>query len=192
MLKVMLGEMLEHKRLFDQAASGRKDLLGTSLAINDHSGVVMAARWIGDSKRATTVAIALGSNLGDREAHLAFGLSALPGFITNLRQSRWHDTAPVGVSRRSAALPEWRGGRGDRRSTARELLDRCWRSSSEAGRDAAVTVAPRTLDLDLILFGDRAIDEPGLVVPHPRFRERLFVLEPLAEVAPDWIDPVTG
>jgi 2-amino-4-hydroxy-6-hydroxymethyldihydropteridine diphosphokinase len=52
--------------------------------------------------------------------------------------------------------------------------------------------APRTLDLDLILFGDARIEEPGLVVPHPRFRERLFVLEPLAEVAPGWIDPGTG
>ncbi|MBI4477216.1 MAG: 2-amino-4-hydroxy-6-hydroxymethyldihydropteridine diphosphokinase, partial [Acidobacteria bacterium] len=51
---------------------------------------------------------------------------------------------------------------------------------------------PRTLDLDLILFGGEVIDEPGLCVPHPRFRERLFVLEPLAEIAPDWIDPVTG
>jgi 2-amino-4-hydroxy-6-hydroxymethyldihydropteridine diphosphokinase len=53
-------------------------------------------------------------------------------------------------------------------------------------------MAPRTLDLDLILFGDSRIEEPGLVVPHPRFRERLFVLEPLAEVAPGWIDPATG
>jgi 2-amino-4-hydroxy-6-hydroxymethyldihydropteridine diphosphokinase len=52
--------------------------------------------------------------------------------------------------------------------------------------------AARTLDLDLILFGDAVIDEPGLVVPHPRFRERRFVLEPLAEIAPELVDPVTG
>ena len=52
--------------------------------------------------------------------------------------------------------------------------------------------APRTLDLDLILYGDSVLDEPGLIVPHPRFRERRFVLEPLAEIAPDWVDPVTG
>ena len=52
--------------------------------------------------------------------------------------------------------------------------------------------APRTLDLDLILYGDAVIDRPGLVVPHPRFRERRFVLEPLAEVARDWRDPVSG
>jgi 2-amino-4-hydroxy-6-hydroxymethyldihydropteridine diphosphokinase len=48
------------------------------------------------------------------------------------------------------------------------------------------------VDLDLILYGDRIIEERDLVVPHPRFRERGFVLEPLAEVAPDWVDPVTG
>ena len=53
-------------------------------------------------------------------------------------------------------------------------------------------MAPRTLDLDLILYGDAVIREPGLQVPHPRVRERLFVLEPLAEIAPDWIDPETG
>jgi 2-amino-4-hydroxy-6-hydroxymethyldihydropteridine diphosphokinase len=52
--------------------------------------------------------------------------------------------------------------------------------------------APRTLDLDLILYGREIIDEPGLVVPHPRFRERAFVLEPLAEIAPQMSDPVTG
>jgi 2-amino-4-hydroxy-6-hydroxymethyldihydropteridine diphosphokinase len=48
------------------------------------------------------------------------------------------------------------------------------------------------LDLDLILYGDAVVDEPGLSVPHPRFRERLFVLQPLAEIAADWVDPVTG
>jgi 2-amino-4-hydroxy-6-hydroxymethyldihydropteridine diphosphokinase len=53
-------------------------------------------------------------------------------------------------------------------------------------------MAPRTLDLDLILYGDATIDEDGLTVPHPRFRERAFVLRPLVEIAPDMIDPVTG
>ena len=67
--------------------------------------------------------------------------------------------------------------------------------SSRSSRPTAASVphpGPRTLDLDLILAGDEVIDEPGLQVPHPRFRDRLFVLEPLAEVAPDTVDPVTG
>jgi len=139
----------------------------------------------------TKVAIALGSNLGDREANLAFGLSALPGFITNLKQSRWHDTAPVGVS---PDQPRYLNGVvvGETSLGARELLDRLLLIEDAAGRTRPAPMAPRTLDLDLILFGDKKIAEPGLAVPHPRFRERLFVLEPLAEVAPDWIDPVTG
>jgi len=137
------------------------------------------------------VAIALGSNLGDREANLAFGLSALPGFITNLRQSRWHDTAPVGVS---PDQPRYLNGAvvGETALSARELLDRLLAIEREAGRERPSPMAPRTLDLDLILFGDKKIEEPGLTVPHPRFRERLFVLEPLAELAPGWIDPGTG
>ena len=137
------------------------------------------------------VAIALGSNLGDREANLAFGLSALPGFITNLIRSRWHDTAPIGVS---PDQPRYLNGAviGETALTARELLDRLLQIEQAAGRTRPSPLAPRTLDLDLILFGDKKIEEPGLTVPHPRFRERLFVLEPLAEVAPGWIDPATG
>ena len=143
------------------------------------------------ANRSNTVAIALGSNLGDREANLAFGLSALPGFITNLERSRWHDTAPVGVS---PDQPRYLNGAviGQTSLTAREVLERLLAIEREAGRTRPSLMAPRTLDLDLILFGDARIEEPGLVVPHPRFRERLFVLEPLAEVAPGWIDPATG
>ncbi len=139
----------------------------------------------------TKVAIALGSNLGDREAHLAFGLSALPGFITNLRQSRWYDTAPVGVA---TDQPRYLNGVvvGETSLGARELLDRLLAIEREAGRIRPAARAARTLDLDLILFGEERIDEDGLTVPHPRFRERLFVLEPLADVAPGWIDPGTG
>ena len=137
------------------------------------------------------VAVALGSNLGDREAHLAFGLSAFPGFITNLQQSSWYNTAPVGVP---GDQPRYLNGVviGETALTAREVLDHLLAIEEAAGRTRPAPLAPRTLDLDLILYGDKKIEEPGLVVPHPRFRERLFVLEPLAEVAPEWIDPGTG
>lgn len=74
----------------------------------------------------------------------------------------------------------------------RSLLDALLAIEQAAGRDRPFPNAPRTLDCDLILYGDFVIDEPGLQVPHPRFRDRLFVLEPLAEVAGDWIDPVSG
>ena len=137
------------------------------------------------------VAIALGSNLGDREANLAFGLSAIPGFITNLVQSTWYDTTPVGVS---SDQPRYLNGVviGETTLSAREVLDHLLQIEAAAGRTRPSAMAPRTLDLDLILFGDKKIEEPGLTVPHPRFRDRLFVLEPLAELAPGWIDPGTG
>jgi 2-amino-4-hydroxy-6-hydroxymethyldihydropteridine diphosphokinase len=75
---------------------------------------------------------------------------------------------------------------------ARQLLDRLMAVERQDGRVRPAAGAARTLDLDLIFYGDQRLAEPGLVVPHPRFRERLFVLEPLAELAPDWIDPVSG
>ena len=137
------------------------------------------------------VVVALGSNLGDREAHLAFAVGRLSPLLTNLRQSRWYDTAPLGVS---PDQPRYLNGvvAGTTRLSARGLLDALLAIEQAAGRTRPSRMAPRTLDLDLILFGRERIDEPGLTVPHPRFRERLFVLEPLAELAPDLIDPETG
>jgi 2-amino-4-hydroxy-6-hydroxymethyldihydropteridine diphosphokinase len=137
------------------------------------------------------VAVALGSNLGDREAHLEFAVERLSRLLTNLRRSRWHDTAPVGVS---ADQPRYLNGvvAGDTTLSARELLEALLAIEQAGGRTRPSLLAPRTLDLDLILFGNERITEPGLTVPHPRFRERLFVLEPLAELAPDLVDPETG
>jgi 2-amino-4-hydroxy-6-hydroxymethyldihydropteridine diphosphokinase len=75
----------------------------------------------------------------------------------------------------------------------RALLDTLLGVERDLGRERPFPGAARTLDLDLILYGDAVIDEgPSLIVPHPRFRERRFVLEPLSEIAPDWRDPVTG
>ena len=76
--------------------------------------------------------------------------------------------------------------------TASAVLAQLLEIERQDGRVRPTPGAARTLDLDLILYGDQRVAEPGLVVPHPRFRERLFVLEPLAELAPDWIDPVSG
>lgn len=74
----------------------------------------------------------------------------------------------------------------------RVLLDTLQVIELESGRDRPFRDAPRTLDLDIILYGDFVIDEPNLQVPHPRFRDRAFVLDPLSEVAGDWVDPVSG
>ncbi len=74
----------------------------------------------------------------------------------------------------------------------RALLDELLAIERDFGRERPYAGAARTLDLDLILLGDEIIDEPGLQVPHPRFRTRFFVLGPLAEIGPDMVDPVTG
>lgn len=139
----------------------------------------------------TRVAIALGSNLGDRHAHLAHAVSRLSKILTNLRHSAWYDTAAVGGP---PDQPRYLNGAviGETTLSARALLGRLLELEGERGRTRPAAMAPRTLDLDLILYGDAVIREPGLQVPHPRFRERLFVLEPLADIAPDWIDPETG
>ncbi len=143
----------------------------------------------------TPVAVALGSNLGDRVAHLQAGLAGLAPLLDDLRVSTFHDTAPVGsVAAPTADQPRYLNAVavGTTRLSAPDLLTHLLRIEAEQGRERPYVWAPRTLDLDLILFGQARIDRPDLTVPHPRFRERDFVLAPLAELAPDWIDPVTG
>jgi len=138
----------------------------------------------------TRVGIALGSNVGDRRATLLAALEALRPWVQDLRASTFSDTPYVGTDVQPSVL----NGAviGTTSLSARALLERLLRIEHDFGRTRPYGGAPRTLDLDLILYGDAVIDEPGLVVPHPRFRDRRFVLEPLAEIAPDWIDPVTG
>jgi len=137
------------------------------------------------------VAIALGSNVGDRRAHLDHAVAALRGLLTNFRVSRYYDTVPVGMSGPQAMFLN-AAVVGDTALAPRAILDALQAIEQERGRERPYVNAPRTLDLDLILLGDVVLEEDGLVVPHPRFRERRFVLEPLAAVAPDLRDPVSG
>ena len=137
------------------------------------------------------VAIALGSNLGDRESLLGLARTRLRMLLTNVQASSSYETEPVGVTGHqplflNAAVV------GDTTLTARALLSALLLIEREGGRERLIPGAARTLDLDLLLYGDAMIDEPDLRVPHPGLRERRFVLEPLAEIAPDLKDPVTG
>ena len=136
-------------------------------------------------------AIALGSNLGDRQAHLDHAVTRLHQLLRGLTVSQYRDTAPVQM-RGPQRLVLNAAAVGDSALSAREVLDALLAIETERDRERPFPHAPRTLDLDLILYGSSVIDEPGLNVPHPRFRERRFVLGPLAEIAPDWRDPVTG
>ena len=136
-------------------------------------------------------AVALGSNLGDRCAHLDYAVSRLQSFLRSVSVSQYRETAPIGV-RGPQRMFLNAAAVGEATLSAREILEALLVIENERDRERPYPNAPRTLDLDLILYGDSRIDEPGLVVPHPRFRERRFVLEPLAEIAPDWVDPLTG
>jgi 2-amino-4-hydroxy-6-hydroxymethyldihydropteridine diphosphokinase len=138
------------------------------------------------------VAIALGSNLGDRQAHIKDAIAGLHPLVNELRVSSFIDTPFVG-SGIGHQPPVLNGAAiGLTTLSARELLDALLALEQRLGRTRPFDRAPRTIDLDLILYGEDRIDEPGLMVPHPRFRERRFVLEPLAEIAPDLRDPISG
>lgn len=137
------------------------------------------------------VAVALGSNLGDRAGHIAWAASALGGLLDDLRVSPVDETAPHDVP---SSQPNYLNAVavGWTRLPARALLDALLALEARRGRTRPSRRAARTLDLDLVLYGSAVLDERGLVVPHPRFRDRPFVLGPLAALAPRWRDPVTA
>ena len=136
-------------------------------------------------------AVALGSNLGDRRAHLDFAISRLRLLLSDVLASPYYETAPVGVSGPQPAFLN-AAAVGGTTLPARDLLAALLDIERDRGRERPFPAAPRTLDLDLVLYGDAIVDEPGLAVPHPRFRDRWFVLQPLAAIAPELRDPVTG
>jgi 2-amino-4-hydroxy-6-hydroxymethyldihydropteridine diphosphokinase len=146
-------------------------------------------RAIAATRRAV---IALGSNLGDRRAALDFAASRLARLLTDFTLSDAVETDPEGEGGRDQPLYLNAVAVGETTLGPRALLDALLTIEFDYGRERPYPAAPRTLDLDLILLGDEIVDEPGLHVPHPRFRDRFFVLGPLAEIAPDLVDPVTG
>lgn len=137
-------------------------------------------------------AIAVGSNLGDRRAAVAFAAERLSAILGGAVLSEVVETEPEGPGFETDPLYLNAVIVGDTDLSPRALLDALLAIELAFGRERPYAGAPRTLDLDLVLLGDEIVDEPGLHVPHPRFRERFFVLGPLAQVAPDTRDPVTG
>ncbi|MGH9156956.1 MAG: 2-amino-4-hydroxy-6-hydroxymethyldihydropteridine diphosphokinase [Acidimicrobiales bacterium] len=137
------------------------------------------------SARVRRVFLGLGSNLGDRRAHLR---AAAAGLADVVAVSPVYESDPVGgppgqgpylnaVVELATAL------------SPRELLEVARRLEHEAGRVPTARWGPRILDVDVLLVGDLVVDEPDLQVPHPRWRERAFVLVPLADLAPDLVSP---
>jgi len=137
------------------------------------------------------VYLGLGSNLGDRAAALerARALLEARGFRTLRRSSTWL-TEPVGGPPQGWYLNE--AVMGETALAPEALLAACLEVERTLGRVRGERFGPRTIDVDILFHGDERRDSPGLVIPHPRLHERLFVLAPLAEIAPDLVHPGTG
>ena len=135
----------------------------------------------------TRAYVGVGANLGDREATIRAAISALPGLVA---VSALRETEPVGV----VDQPPFLNGAValETELAARELLDALLAIERELGRERRERWGPRTIDLDLLLYGDATIDEPGLTVPHPRLPERRFALEPLLDLDPELEIPGRG
>ena len=127
----------------------------------------------------TRAYVGVGANLGDRRAAIEAAVALLEGVVA---VSELRETAPVGVTDQPAFL---NGAVAiETALSARELLDRLLEVERKLGRERRDRWGPRTIDLDLLVYGDETIDEPGLTVPHPRLHERRFALEPLADLDP--------
>ena len=139
------------------------------------------------------IAILMGGNLGNSAEIFAEAVRKLEANgVKEIRQSRLHRTAPVDCV---PGTPEFSNAAltGEWSRSAETLLELTQRLEREAGRPACHSSREsRTLDLDLILFGERCSNSPVLTLPHPRARQRRFVLEPLAEIAPEMRFPDTG
>jgi 2-amino-4-hydroxy-6-hydroxymethyldihydropteridine diphosphokinase len=133
--------------------------------------------------------LGLGSNLGDRLANLQGAVDRLAsedGIRVDASSRVW-ETAPVG----GPVQPDYLNAvvRVDTDLMPGELLAACRRAESALGRERTERWGPRTIDVDVLLYDERAVDEPGLVVPHPRIAERAFVVLPLLELDPDPVLP---
>ena len=123
---------------------------------------------------------------------MAFAAAHLAAILSNLTLSDVVETEPEGEALEGDPLFLNAVMVGDTALSARALLEELMNIERAFGRERPYAGAPRTLDLDLIMLGEDMVDEPDLQLPHPRFRERFFVLGPLAQIAPDVRDPVTG
>jgi 2-amino-4-hydroxy-6-hydroxymethyldihydropteridine diphosphokinase len=144
------------------------------------------------AKAPVTAFIGLGANLGEPESQVRRAIAEL-GKLPETRlvaASSLYRSEPIGVGEQ----PDFINivAKLETTLTARELLDELLTLEARFGRERPAPGAPRTLDLDLLLYGDQVIAEPGLVVPHPRMHERAFVLMPLAEIASDISIPHRG
>jgi 2-amino-4-hydroxy-6-hydroxymethyldihydropteridine diphosphokinase len=136
------------------------------------------------------VYISTGSNLGDRKAYLDRAVSALARIGAISQISPCFETEPVGFPDQPWFLNQ--AIELETRLSPRRLLKYCQRIEASCGRSRTFPNAPRTLDIDILLYGDLLINSPDLVIPHPRLVDRRFVLEPLARIASHVMHPALG
>ena len=139
---------------------------------------------------AETVYLSLGSNLGDRAANLRAAVAQIDVAARLLALSALYETQPVDVPEQRWFLNCVAAIETDQ--TPRELLQLALRVEAEMGRLGTRDKGPRKIDIDVVLFGDYVVDEPGLKIPHPAMHLRRFVLEPLVEIAPEARHPILG
>lgn len=134
------------------------------------------------------VYLSLGSNVGDRAAHLNAAIERLESIGKVVASSSFYETEPVEVT----AQPWFLNGVVALKTEKmpRQLIAAILDLEQKMGRRRVQKKGPRTIDIDILLFGNSVIDMPGLTVPHPAMHERRFVLQPLAEIAPDVLHPV--
>jgi 2-amino-4-hydroxy-6-hydroxymethyldihydropteridine diphosphokinase len=136
--------------------------------------------------------IGLGSNLGERHENIREALKLLEasGTVRVLKVSSSYETAPVGYTEQGMFINAC--AEIETSLTPAELLALCQETESRLGRVRSIKWGPRTIDLDILLYGETVIDTPELKVPHPLMHERDFVLVPLCEIAPDARHPLLG
>jgi 2-amino-4-hydroxy-6-hydroxymethyldihydropteridine diphosphokinase len=139
-----------------------------------------------------TAFVGIGSNLGDREAHLSRAIELLSAedAIEVSGVSEIRETEPVGPVEQGPFLNA--AVQVETELAPRELLNRLLDIERRMGRVRRERFGPRTIDLDLLLYGEEFVDEPGLTVPHPRLKERRFALEPLSDLDPGLTIPGSG
>ena len=134
------------------------------------------------------VYLSLGSNLGDRAANLRTAMDKLAGLGTVEAVSAFYETEPVGLTNQPWFLNC--AVKLETEKMPRQLISGVLNLEQEMGRQRKQKNGPRIIDVDILLFGTSVIDTAGLTVPHPRLHERRFVLEPLAEIAPEVRHPI--
>jgi len=142
-----------------------------------------------DEDQVIPVYISLGSNLADRKSNLEAVRSALPPAVVVQEASSIYETEPWGYADQPDFLNQILLA--ETQLTATDLLAYVKDLEIAIGREPSFRFGPRLVDIDIIFYGDQSIQEPDLEIPHPRFRERAFVLVPLAEISPDLLIPGT-